>query len=102
MEDFKTKNETLYSVLIDGQPVIPQEIEFFKRNAPEYIKLSDEIDDRIADLVNRCPDIPKSSKVATINELHMIVIDMLQETEHFHFVFGYKFGAKMMMEIMNS
>ncbi len=102
MDDYSTKNETLYKMLIDEAPILPRELEFFKKNAPEYIKLSNEIDMKIDALVRKSPSIADADKLGVINELQGIIVDMLYETETFHFVFGYKVGAKMMMELLNN
>ncbi len=101
-QDFRTKNETICKLLIDNQPIIPENQDFFKQNMPEAVKFSDELFEKINELINLCEELTGEKHLKQKSELHELISDALYESERFHFVFGYKIGAKMMMELLNN
>ncbi len=101
MNTYEAKNKTLYEVLIDEQPAIFKDLEFYKNNIPQQVENLDKFYDKLRLLIDDCESIPTKDKGRKHNEFYNIISDVLNETEQFHFVMGYKTGAKMIIELMN-
>ncbi len=102
LNDYETKNPTLYKLLIDSNPILPEELEFYKKNMSKGLAYTDMIYEKIQDMLTHCTSLNNTERLALENDIQSVVMDAICECERFHFMYGYKMGARTIMEVLQA
>lgn len=85
--NFEHKNENLFDRLIYGKATLTDNLSFYETTFPESLEFSDEL--------------YKLSDIIGDEEAEELVM-MKKYVENAHFVYGYKMGARAIIELLNN